>query len=213
MNKQKYFGRERICASFIDRNIKGKTLNIGGGEMLWIENDLFLGNLNFISSDIDEKNLTDKNKAINKIIIDATNIPFKDNELSQIIMLDVLEHIKKHELALKEINRVLKKQGKLIICVPNDTFLSYLNPIRYAQHERHYTLKQITNLLEKNGFKIEKVSAGGGIFELANLYTHLIIKYTTGKIINPKYLDKLRDIEYKHNKKNGNEIAILAVKK
>ena len=213
MNKQKYFGRERICASFIDTKINGKTLNIGGGEVLWIENDLFLGNPNFISSDINEKNLTDKNKAINKIIIDATNIPFKDNELSQIIMLDVLEHIKKHELALKEINRVLKKQGKLIICVPNDTFLSYLNPIRYAQHERHYTLKQITNLLEKNGFKIEKVFAGGGIFELANLYTHLIIKYTTGKIINPKFFDKLRDIEYKYNKKNGNEIAILAIKK
>ena len=199
--------------SFIDTKINGKTLNIGGGEVLWIENDLFLGNKDFISSDIDEKNLGEKNKAINKIIIDATKIPFKDNEFSQIIMLDVLEHIKKDALALKEINRVLKKDGKFVICVPNDTFLSYLNPIRYAQHERHYTIKNIIKLLQKNGFKIEKLFAGGGIFELANLYTHLIIKHTTGKIINIKFFDKLRDYEYKSHRNNGNEIAILAVKK
>jgi len=211
--KNNYYGRERICASFIDTKINGKTLNIGGGEILWIENDLFLNNPNFISSDIDEKNLGEKNKARNKIVMDARRIPLQNDELSQIIMLDVLEHIKEDKIALNEINRVLKKDGKFVICVPNDTFLSFLNPIRYAQHERHYTLKRITNLLEKNGFKIEKFFAGGGIFELANLYVHLIIKYSTGKIINLKFFDKLRDMEYKNHKKSGNEIIIKAIKK
>jgi len=41
-------------------NEKGKTLNIGAGEIIWIENDLFLNNKNFISSDIDKNNLGDK---------------------------------------------------------------------------------------------------------------------------------------------------------
>ena len=92
--KNKLFGRERICASFIDSNLSGKILNIGAGEVQWIENDLFLNNPNLFSSDIDEKNLDEKNKAKNKIIIDAEKINLKDNSFSQVIILDVLEHLK-----------------------------------------------------------------------------------------------------------------------
>ena len=209
---QELFGRERVCASFIDTKIPGKTLNIGAGEVLWIENSLFLGNKDFISSDLDEKNLAEKNKAKNKMIINAVKIPLADNSLSQVIALDVLEHIKEDEKAVKEIARVLKKHGKFVVCVPADTPLSYLNPVRYVQHERHYTISQITSLLKKNGLKIEKLFAGGGIFELANLYTHLLIKYTTGKIINPRFFNRLRDREYKEHKSNGNEIGVLARK-
>src|SRR6185437_8542395 len=115
-----------------------------------------------------------------KIVADATAIPLKDNSLSQVIILDVLEHIKEDGKAVKEISRVLKKSGSLVVCVPNDTLLSFLNPVRYVQHERHYTIRRITSLLERNGLKIEKVFAGGGIFELIDLYTHFLIKYTTG---------------------------------
>ena len=210
---KKLFGRERICASFIDANIDGKTLNLGAGEVLWIENFLFLNNLNIISSDVDERNLRDHNKAKDKRVIDATKIPLKNNEISQAIILDVLEHIKEDEKAVKEINRVLKPNGKLIVCVPNDTLLSYLNPVRYVQHERHYSIQEITSLLKRNGFEIERVFAGGRFFELLNLYFHFFIKYTTGQIINPKFFDKLKDAEYKKNIKNGNEIAVLAIKK
>jgi len=210
---RKYYGRERVCASLIDKRIKGKTLNIGAGQMQWIENDLFPGNPNFISSDLNKNNLGSNNLAKNKIMLDAEKkMSFKKGELSQVIILDVLEHLKNHEFTLSEISRVLKKNGKIVICVPNDTLLSYLNPIRYAQHERHYTIKEIVNLLKKNGFKINRVFAGGGIFELIHLYLHLIIKYTTGRLIEPAFLNKLRDKEYGSHWKNGNEIAIKAIK-
>ena len=101
--KRKYFGRERICKSFMNLKEKGKTLNIGAGEVKWIENDLFLNNKNFISSDIDDKNLNKNNLAKNKVVADATSLPFKDKELSQVIILDVLEHIKDHEKTVEEI--------------------------------------------------------------------------------------------------------------
>lgn len=208
--ENKLYGRERVCASFMDNKILGKTLNIGAGEVLWIENHIFKDNPNLISSDIEEKNLGPENKAKKKMVVDATAIPLPNNYLSQLIILDVLEHIKDHEKAVKEINRVMKMNGRLIVCVPNDTLLSYLNPVRYVQHERHYSITHITNLLKKNGFKIEKVFAGGGIFELLALYLHFLVKYTTGKKIN--FLNKLRDLEYRNHKNSGNEIAILAKK-
>ncbi len=208
---KKYYGRERICASFIERN-KGKTLNLGAGAVRWLENDVFLDDGNFISSDIDKNNLGKGNFAKNKLIIDATNIPFKEKELSQVIILDVLEHIKNHEQVLNEIYRTLKKDGILVISVPNDTLLSYLNPIRYAQHERHYKMQQLKRMLETRGFKIEKVFAGGRVWELVDLYTHLLIKYTTGKVINLSVFNKLRDKEYEKHSDNGNEIVIKARK-
>ena len=196
----------------MDTKEPGKTLNIGAGEVLWIENFLFKNNKNLISSDLDPKNLTEKNKAKTKKIIDAESIALPSNTINQVIILDVLEHLKQDNKAVKEIHRILKKSGKLVVCVPNDTLLSYLNPVRYVQHERHYSISHISNILKNNGFKIKKIHAGGGIFELMNLYTHFLIKYTTGKIINPKFFDKLRDNEYKTHRKSGNEIAILAIK-
>lgn len=209
-SKNKLYGRERVCASIIDTKIKGKTLNIGAGEMQWIENVLFVKNKDFFSSDLDQKNLGKENKAVNKVCADATKLPFKDGYFSQVIILDVLEHIKDHHKALEEINRVLKKNGKLAICVPNDTLLSYLNPVRYAQHERHYTIDQITKLLRKKGFRIKIIFAGGRIFELTALYIHFFAKYFLKKKISP--FSKIIDKEYSKHIKNGNEIAILATK-
>lgn len=206
----KYYGRERVCASFISK--KGKILNIGAGQIRWIENDLLLGNKNLYSSDIEKRNLGKDNLAKNKLIINAEDIPFKKGFFSQLIILDVLEHIKNDKLAIKEINRVLKKGGKLIISVPNDNFLSYFNPVRYVQHERHYTIDQITRMLVNNGFKIENLFAGGSIFELFAFYMHLFIKYTTGRLVNLSIFNKLRDKEYAKHNKNGNEIIIKAKK-
>ena len=50
--------------------------------------------------------------------VDLTNIQFRDNFFDYIIANHVLEHIKDIKLAFKEIKRVLKKDGKLIISFP-----------------------------------------------------------------------------------------------
>lgn len=209
--KPKLYGRERVCASIIDTKLKGKTLNIGAGEMQWIENILFVKNKDFFSSDLEQKNLGKENKALNKVRADATKLPFKDGYFSQVIILDVLEHIKDHHKALEEINRVLKKGGRLAICVPNDTPLSYLNPVRYVQHERHYTIEGIVSLLKKKGFRIKSIFAGGRIFELASLYVHFFAKYIL-RIKTSPFLEIIDKKEYSRHRSNGNEIAILAIK-
>lgn len=49
---------------------------------------------------------------------DLTNIQFKDNFFDYIIANHVLEHIKRIDMALSEIERVLKPNGKLIISFP-----------------------------------------------------------------------------------------------
>ena len=52
------------------------------------------------------------------------DIPFEDNEFDCILLLDAIEHFTEPVLILKELNRVLKPGGKILICTVN-----YANPL------------------------------------------------------------------------------------
>lgn len=54
----------------------------------------------------------------------AEKIPFKNDSLSAIYMLNVLHHIKDPAKGLKEMQRVLKKNGKIIMIEPYNSFWS-----------------------------------------------------------------------------------------
>ena len=78
-----------------------------------------------------------------------------------IFLGEVLEHIKKDELALKNINILLKKNGKLILTTPKSIFLlEFWDPawIRWkflgGQRHYHYTKEELCGKLKKTGFVI-----------------------------------------------------------
>ena len=49
---------------------------------------------------------------------DATALPFNDNTFDRIIASEVLEHINEDEVALKELFRVLKPNGRIAVTIP-----------------------------------------------------------------------------------------------
>lgn len=51
--------------------------------------------------------------------ITKDKMPFEDKSFDVIIMAEILEHLDSHITALKEVHRLLKPDGKLIITVPN----------------------------------------------------------------------------------------------
>ncbi|MFH1656071.1 MAG: class I SAM-dependent methyltransferase [Candidatus Omnitrophota bacterium] len=54
------------------------------------------------------------------------NIPFSDNTFNLIVFLDAIEHLDRPILALKELARVLNREGKILICTMN-----YASPLWY----------------------------------------------------------------------------------
>ncbi len=64
------------------------------------------------------------------IVGDIHNIPLKDESIDAIFCIAVLEHVKNPILAMKEMYRILKPGGKILIYVP---FLYY-----YHAHEGYY---------------------------------------------------------------------------
>ena len=90
----------------------GKYLEIGsGGGFL---KDIFP---QVITSDILKLETVD-------IICDAENLPFADNSLAGIMMLNVFHHIPRPYLFLKEAERTLVSGGKIVMIEPANTFFS-----------------------------------------------------------------------------------------
>lgn len=93
------------------------------------------------------------------------NIDFSDQHFDVIVLNQVLEHIQADEEVLKEIHRVLKDEGVLILGVPNEgCFLarlrnSYFQPEikKTTDHVHFYTVDYLLSILQKNNFSIKTI--------------------------------------------------------
>lgn len=63
-----------------------------------------------------------KEKKVDFKIGDICSMPYSDNFFDKIIISEVLEHINDDKKAVKELYRVLKKNGVLLITVPNHNY-------------------------------------------------------------------------------------------
>lgn len=86
----------------------------------------------------------------------AEQTRLKPNFFNIITLLDVLEHTDDKK-CLKEMMRILNKGGILIITVPAFSWL-WSDWDKVLHHNRRYNLKELTNILERNGFKIIKIT-------------------------------------------------------
>ena len=75
----------------------------------------------------------------NIFLAEGTDIPFPDDAFDIVLCLDVLEHIKNDDAALKEIRRVAKPEGIIIIFVPTFKFL-WGKSDELGHHLRRYRL-------------------------------------------------------------------------
>jgi SAM-dependent methyltransferase len=137
-----------------------------------------------------------------------------------------LEHIYNPNETLQEVNRVLKPGGKFLIGVPNydglmaGIFKDYWWYLCPPVHTFNYSVKTLSLMLEKNGFKVEKVrynsNFGGTFGSLLLIMNSKSGKMTMGTISNVlfilpmiigHYLAKILDLF-----KLGDAIEIICVK-
>jgi len=88
---------------------------------------------------------------INFHVQDITNLEFKNEYFNKILFLAVIEHIKNDKKALKELNRVLKRNGLLVIAAP-----SAKKTVEYKK------VRPETKIIDGK----EKITHEGGILEM-----------------------------------------------
>ncbi|HLE48575.1 MAG TPA: class I SAM-dependent methyltransferase [Patescibacteria group bacterium] len=76
----------------------------------------------------------------------AESIPLKNNSIDVLVSFETIEHLNNYKNFIKEIQRVLKKNGLLIISTPNNiTGTGSKNPY----HKKEFTFKEFRQLIEK----------------------------------------------------------------
>jgi SAM-dependent methyltransferase len=93
---------------------------------------------------------------------DGRILPFSDDTFDFIFSTEVFEHIFNLDEILKELARILKPDGKILVT----------SPFVWDEHERpfdfaRYTSFGMRHLLEKAGFVIEETEKSGGYLETA----------------------------------------------
>ena len=87
----------------------------------------------------------------------AKNPPDKFKSFfSTIFAVNVLEHIKDDKKALKNIGKMLKKDGELVLLVPAKKF-AFTKLDRELGHYRRYEKRELVMKLEKTGYRVEKI--------------------------------------------------------
>jgi len=133
--------------------VKGKTLDAGAGALngrLLLEKHC----REYVSLDINNK------EGNIDIVDDIQNMSqIHDGSFDTVYSSQVLEHVPRPWDALKEIYRVLKKDGYVIISVP------HLSALHEEPHDYYrYTPYGLKFLMEQAGFKIEGEYRAGGFF-------------------------------------------------
>ncbi|MFH1062921.1 MAG: class I SAM-dependent methyltransferase [Candidatus Omnitrophota bacterium] len=172
--------RDKVVS--LSENTQGKILEVGCGEgLLLLKLAKLKPKLDIYGIDIwlDILKRAQLKLGQNAIVnakltqADATKLPFGGIFFDRVICINVLFNLPSEEMvqqSIKEISRVLKKDGKIILDIRNS-----LNPLLYLKYKfaryydptvkdlplRTYSYKKIADYLELNGFEIiQKIAVG-----------------------------------------------------
>jgi SAM-dependent methyltransferase len=174
-----YFARKALYQSVKNNSsqINGKILDVGCGKKPY--KNIFTYT-EYIGLDIDNEGHDHSNEDID-IFYDGVNFPFMQNTFDCLLVNQVLEHVFNPNDFLLECNRVLKKDGLMLITVP---FL-------WDEHEQpfdfgRYSSFGIKSILEKANFEI--VNSEKTLNDFRAVITVIILYFYKSININNKYL-------------------------
>jgi len=162
----KFFKEKQIDKSF-------KILDVGAGHGAFTKRlyemgydtsacDLFPEIFNYKEIECKKVDITEK-------------FPYEDNTFDVVIAVEVSEHIIDHEVFFKELSRILKPNGQLLLTTPNilslksrirflfKGFYYSFNPLELSnydglQHVASLTIDQYNYVAIKNGFKTADIN-------------------------------------------------------
>ena len=160
-----------------------KVLEVGCGNGYYLSLLNRIGiKLSLTGIDIDELALKDAKKFINDkkvkvMMASASKIPFPNDTFDKIVMSEVIEHVTDDEVkVLKEVNRVLRKDGILVLTTSSIDYPFFWDPVNWIlqhffnthiksgfwagiwnQHDRLYKESRIERLVKDAGFNVQQI--------------------------------------------------------
>ena len=159
-----FVGRRAILESFLEKisgelriaNRELRVLDVGCGTGANLEMLANFGKAEGVDVSDDALEFC-KTKGLNVHKGLAEELPFDDESFDIVTALDVVEHLDDDTAGLKEMHRVLKRDGKTLIFVPAFMWLWGVQD-DISNHRIRYTKKQIVERLQKSGFEAERAT-------------------------------------------------------
>lgn len=174
--RRKYFspvvyGQYKITLPLIQETANGRFIDLGCGDMPYRE---------FVEGQVeryDTFDVEERTAGVTYIgdIQDMSEVP--SNLYDSAACLEVLEHVPDPFRAAREIFRVLKPGGIVVISVPH---LSRLHEIPWDFFR--YTRYGVTAVLEQSGLEVLSVSRRGGLFSFLGHQASIILLSSTSRI-------------------------------
>lgn len=143
-------------------------LDAGAGEQQYAP---FCKHLKYIAQDFGKYDPTECKKGVSEelkwdtskinIVCDIIDMPLEDESVDVVLCTEVFEHLKDPVLAVREISRILKPGGELILTAPFCS-LTHMAPYYFANGFSEFWYKEH---LEAYGFEIRELTPDGNYFK------------------------------------------------
>ena len=182
-----YFIRKRLVdkITILAPQLNGKLLDFGCGAKPY--KALFKNVESYIGVDIEDEGHHDHTNENIDVYYDGNTIPFDNETFDSILTSEVLEHVPDIDKTLKDLIRVLKPNGKILITVP----------FVWQEHEMPYDFRRLTvtglkKHLTDNDLEIITEEKTGHYIEVV---TQLWMTYVRSLIyVNNKYINLILNV-------------------
>jgi len=107
----------------------------------------------------------------------AEELPYDDGTFDLVTALDVVEHLDDDLAGLREMRRVLRPGGRVLLFVPTFMFLWGLQD-DVSHHRRRYRMPELRRVLEHAGFEIERTTYANITFFMPILAMRKLMRLT-----------------------------------
>jgi SAM-dependent methyltransferase len=143
---------EQLMVQAKDKNVLELGCNKGFGTIIYAEYADSIKAVDTSSTAIDKAREYNARENIEYICLDSWTLPFEDNSFDLTVLFQVIEHIAldKLDIFLREIKRVTRGDGQVIISTPNRKIrlLPFQKP-RNKYHVKEYSARELDRLLRR----------------------------------------------------------------
>ena len=178
-----HVGRRRIIASFVklicdqvsDRRARILDVECGTGANLMMLGEF--GDAEGVDVSPDAIKFCRERGLDNVKLGAAESLPYADGEFDLVTALDVVEHMDDDVAGLREMHRVLRKGGRVLLFVPTFMFLWGVQD-DVSHHRRRYRLSELREAVKASGFEVERTTYGNITFFLPVLLIRKFMRLT-----------------------------------
>ncbi len=105
-----------------------------------------------------------------QLVADANRMPFKPNSFDKVISVNSFYYLRNPFDVAKDLSKILKKNGKLLLVTP------FFYPLHDMPHDKYRFSEHGIKTVFEERFAIKSIEPVGGIFSLPSVILHSAIK-------------------------------------